>query len=78
MNLIPVNEFNTSKLYNKSLKEMENVNVKRNKHKKSLYEILTLKKETKCRIFVNRDTNNYKIIFYTFIHLKRRFTFILR
>ena len=62
MNLIPVNEFNTSKLYNKSLKEMENVNVKRNKHKKSLYEILTLKKETKCRIFVNRDTNACKNI----------------
>lgn len=32
--IIQVNEFNTSKLYNKTLKEMENL--KRKKHKKSL------------------------------------------
>ena len=30
--IIEVNEFNTSKLYNKSLKKMENVSVKRKKH----------------------------------------------
>ena len=34
--IIEVNEFNTSKLYNKTLKEMENV--KRKKHKKSLHD----------------------------------------
>lgn len=60
--VVEVNEFNTSKLYNKTLKEMENVNVKRKKHKKSLHEILTPKEETKCRIFVNRDTNACKNI----------------
>ena len=53
---------NTSKLYNKTLKEMENVSVKRKKYKKSLHEILTPKEETKCRIFVNRDTNACKNI----------------
>jgi len=60
--IIEVNEFNTSKLYNKTLKEMENVNVKRKKYKKSLHEILTPKEETKCRIFVNRDVNACKNI----------------
>jgi hypothetical protein len=60
--IVEINEFNTSKLYNKTLKEMENVNVKRKKHKKSLHEILTPKEETKCRIFVNRDTNACKNI----------------
>ena len=60
--VVDVNEFNTSKLYNKTLKEMENVTVKRKKHKKSLHEILTPKEETKCRIFVNRDTNACKNI----------------
>ena len=60
--VVDVNEFNTSKLYNKTLKEMENITVKRKKHKKSLHEILTPKEETKCRIFVNRDTNACKNI----------------
>jgi len=60
--IVEVNEFNTSKLYNKTLKEMENVIVKRKKHKKHLHEILTPKEETKCRIFVNRDTNACKNI----------------
>ena len=60
--IVEVNEFNTSKLYNKTLKEMENVSVKRNKHKKSLHEILTPKEETNCRIFVNRDVNACKNI----------------
>ena len=61
-NIVEVNEFNTSKLYNKTLKEMENVIVRRKKHKKSLHEILTPKEKTKCRIFVNRDTNACKNI----------------
>jgi hypothetical protein len=39
---------------------MENVIVRKKKHKKSLHEILTPKEETKCRIFVNRDTNACK------------------
>jgi hypothetical protein len=60
--IVEINEFNTSKLYNKTLKEMENVCIKRKKHKKSLHEILTPKEETKCRIFVNRDTNACKNI----------------
>jgi hypothetical protein len=60
--IVEINEFNTSKLYNKTLKEMENVIVKRKNHKKSLHEILTPKEETKCRIFVNRDTNACKNI----------------
>lgn len=41
---------------------MDNVIVKRKKHKKSLHEILTLKEETKCRIFANRDVNACKNI----------------
>jgi len=60
--ILEINEFNTSKLYNKTLKEMENICVKRKTHKKSLHEILTPKEETKCRIFVNRDTNACKNI----------------
>jgi hypothetical protein len=60
--IVEVNEFNTSKLYNKTMKEMENVIVRRKKHKKSLHEILTPKEETKYRIFVNRDTNACKNI----------------
>ena len=61
--IVEINEFNTSKLYNKTLKEMENVSVKRKKHKNLLHEILTPKEETKCRIFVNRDVNACKNIF---------------
>ena len=60
--IVEINEFNTSKLYNKTRKEMENVTVKRKKHKKTLHEILTPKEETKCRIFVNRDVNACKNI----------------
>jgi len=60
--IVEINEFNTSKLYNKTLKEMENVSVKRKKHKKSLHEILTPKEETNCSIFVNRDVNACKNI----------------
>ena len=60
--IVEINEFNTSKLYNKTLKEMENIIVKRKKHKKSLHEILTPKEETNCRIFVNRDVNACKNI----------------
>ena len=64
--IIEVNEYNTSKLYNKTLKELENVCVKvkkgKHKRKKHLHEILTPKEETECRIFVNRDKNACKNI----------------
>jgi hypothetical protein len=60
--VLEVNEFNTSKLYNKTLKELTNVKVRRGKHSKHLHEILTLKEETKNRIFVNRDVNACKNI----------------
>ena len=68
--IVDVNEFNTSKLYNKTLKEMENVCVKvkkengkgKHKGKKHLHEILTPKEKTECRIFVNRDKNACKNI----------------
>ena len=39
------------------MKEMENVVVKRKKHKKLLHEILAPKEEARNRIFVNRDVN---------------------
>jgi len=48
--ILDINEFNTSKLYNKMFKEMKNVCVKRKKHTKKLHEVLTLKEETKYRI----------------------------
>ena len=60
--MFEINEYNTSKLYNKTFKELENVSVRKNKRKKHLHEILTPKEETKCRIFVNRDTNACKNI----------------
>jgi hypothetical protein len=62
--IINVNEYNTSKLYNKTFQEMKNVKVKRNKHTKYLHEVLTPKEETKCRIFVNRDVNACKNILF--------------
>lgn len=58
--IIEVNEFNTSKLYNKTLKEMEHVKVRKNKHQKSLHEILTPKEKTEKCIYVNRDVNACK------------------
>ena len=35
--ILEVNEYNTSKLYNKTFKELENVSVRKNKHKKLLF-----------------------------------------
>ncbi len=60
--IIDVNEYNTSKLYNKTFTELENVSVRKNKHKKQLHEILTLKGKPEIRIFVNRDKNACKNI----------------
>jgi hypothetical protein len=62
--LLEVNEYNTSKLYNKTFKELTNVSIRRNKHKKHLHEILTQKEELNKRIFVNRDKNACKNILY--------------
>jgi len=60
--ILEVNEYNTSKLYNKTLKELENVTVRKNKHKKYLHEVLTPKEETEKYIYVNRDKNACKNI----------------
>ena len=60
--IVEINEYNTSKLYNKTLKELENISIKKNKHKKYLHEILTPKEDTKQRIYVNRDKNACKNI----------------
>ena len=62
--LLETDEFKTSKLYNKTFKEMINVKVKKGKHSKHLHEILTPKEETEKRIFVNRDNNACKNILY--------------
>ena len=62
--ILDVNEFNTSKLYNKTLKEMDNVKVKRKKHVKHLHEVLTPKEETDQCTYVNRDVNACKNILY--------------
>jgi hypothetical protein len=32
--IIEINEYNTSKLYNKTFKELQNISVRRKKHKK--------------------------------------------
>jgi len=61
--IIDVNEFNTSKLYKKTLKEMDNVKIRKKKHVKHLHEILTPKEKTEKCIFVNRDVNACKNIF---------------
>jgi len=73
--IVEINEYNTSKLYNKTLKELINVSIRKNKHKRYLHEILTLKEEpllkASCRlvpsepercIYVNRDKNACKNI----------------
>ena len=62
--IFEINEYNTSKLYNKTFRELENVTVRKNKHKKHLHEILTPKEETERCIFVNRDKNACKNILF--------------
>ena len=62
--ILEVNEYNTSKLYNKTFKELINVSIRKNKHKKHLHEILTPKEETERCIYVNRDKNACKNILY--------------
>ena len=68
-----INEYKTSKLYNKTYKELKNVKIRKRKHVKSLHEILTLKEDTEKRIFVNRDINACKNILSIGLHyLKNR------
>lgn len=62
--ILEVNEFNTSKLYNKTFEELKNVTVRKNKHSKHLHEILTPKEKTEKCIYVNRDKNACKNILY--------------
>jgi len=62
--IFEINEYNTSKLYNKTFRELENITVRKNKHKKHLHEILTPKEETERCIFVNRDKNACKNILF--------------
>ena len=50
--IIDVNKFNTSKLYNKTLKEMDNVKIRKKKYVKHLHKILTSKEKTEKCIFV--------------------------
>jgi hypothetical protein len=60
--ILEVNEFNTSKLYNKGFQELESVVIKKKKHKKRLHEVLTLKNKSFKTVFVNRDNNACKNI----------------
>jgi len=55
--ILETDEFRTSKLYNKTFKELTNVKVRKDKHSKSLHQVLTLKEETEKCIRVNRDKN---------------------
>jgi len=55
--ILETDEFRTSKLYNKTFKELINVKVRKGKHSKSLHQVLTLKEETEKCIRVNRDKN---------------------
>jgi len=55
--ILETDEFRTSKLYNKTFKELTNVKIRKGKHSKKLHQVLTLKEETEKRIMVNRDKN---------------------
>ena len=60
--ILDIDEYKTSKIHNKTLKELTNVKIRRKKHSKKIHEVLTLKEETERRIFVNRDKNACKNI----------------
>jgi len=64
VNTLTNDEYNTSKLYNKTFTELKNVSVRKDKHKKHLHEILTPKEEPERCIYVNRDKNACKNILY--------------
>ena len=55
--ILETDEFRTSKLYNKTFKELINVKVRKGKHSKKLHQVLTPKEETEKCIRVNRDKN---------------------
>jgi len=55
--ILETDEFKTSKLYNKTFKDLINVKVRKGRHTKSLHQVLTLKEETEKCIRVNRDKN---------------------
>jgi len=60
--ILDVDEYKTSKIYNKTFTELTNIKVRKGKHNKKIHEILTLKEELEWRIFVNRDKNACKNI----------------
>jgi hypothetical protein len=62
--ILEIDEFRTSKLYNKTFKELTNVKVKKGRHTKKLHQVLTLKEETEKCIRVNRDKNACMNILY--------------
>ena len=55
--ILEIDEFRTSKLYNKTFKELTNIKVRKGKHTKKLHQVLTLKDESEKCIRVNRDKN---------------------
>ncbi len=62
--ILETDEFKTSKLYNKTFKELTNVKVRKGRHIKKLHQVLTLKEETEKCIRVNRDKNACMNILY--------------
>ena len=60
--IFDINEYKTSKLYNKDYRELTNLKIRKGKHLHSLHEVLTQKEDTEKRIFVNRDVNACKNI----------------
>jgi hypothetical protein len=60
--IFDINEYKTSKLYNKNYKELINVKIRKGKHQRLLHEVLTLIEDTEKRIYVNRDVNACKNI----------------
>ena len=62
--ILETDEFKTSKLYNKTFKELTNIKVRKGRHTKTLHQVLTLKEETEKCIRVNRDKNASMNILY--------------
>jgi len=62
--ILETDEFKTSKLYNKTFKELTNVKVRKGRHTKTLHQVLTLKEESEKCIRVNRDKNASMNILY--------------
>lgn len=62
--ILETDEFKTSKLYNKTFKELTNIKVRKGRHTKKLHQVLTLKEETEKCIRVNRDKNACMNILY--------------